>query len=206
MNPQIFDMILSLRSRGISDGTVLGAMESVLREHFVDARYAGDAYADRALPIACGQTLSSPLTTAILTQAANVQMLDKVLEIGTGSGYHAAVLSKMCRRVYSVERYCALMEGAQARLRALGIPNVVMRHSDGRIGWKGQAPFDRIIITAGVAVVPDELLAQLAPGGALVAVVDGMLTVHSKAKVRVTEEALFALPLPPLEPGKAKAL
>ena len=160
----------------------------------------------RTLPIECGQEISAPYDVAIMSQVLALAPQHKVLEVGTGSGYHAAVLAQICKRVYSVERYHALLKQAEARFTALDIVNVVTRHGDGRYGWPGQAPFDRIIITCGVRAMPSSLLAQLAPNGKMVAVADGMLTVASKARTRIEERTVMAVSLPLIEAGKSKIL
>jgi len=130
----------------------------------------------------------------------------KLLEIGTGSGYQTAILSKIVKRVYSVERYKLLISEAEERFKRLGVTNHVIRHGDGRYGWGGQAPFDRIILTCGLRAEPAMLIDQLAPGGKLVAVVDDQLTRYSKARKKVTVETLFPLQIPMIEAGKSKSL
>jgi len=205
-DPGLMDMIMRLRSRGVSDNNVLRSFETIPRKFFVDENMYGEAYDEKSLPLACGQTLSPPLTIARMTQTLAVGEGDKVLEIGTGSGYHAAILSKLCKRVYSVERYKQLVANSEARLRKLDVPNIVIRHGDGRFGWRGQAPFDRIILTVGVRSVPDGLLDQLAAGGRLVAVVDGELTAMDKARTKITETEILPMDLPMIESGKSKAL
>ena len=199
-------MIMRIRGRGISDNAVLRAMELVIRKRFVDQKYWDVAYDEQSLPTSCGQTVSKPLTIALMTQMLELSPEHKLLEIGTGSGYHTAILSKIVRRVYSVERYKQLIREAEERFKALGITNHVIRHGDGRYGWGGQAPFDRIILTCALRAEPAMLIDQLAPKGMLVAVVDGLLTRYSKARKKVTIETLFPLQIPMIEAGKSKAL
>ena len=206
IDPGLIDMIMRVRGRGISDNAVLRAMELVGRKHFVDQKYWDVAYGEQALPTSCGQSLSPPLTIALMTQMLELSPAHKLLEIGTGSGYHTAILSKIVKRVYSVERYKQLIREAEARFQKLGITNHVIRHGDGRYGWGGQAPFDRIILTCALRAEPAMLIDQLAPKGMLVAVVDGLLTRYSKARKKVTIETLFPLQIPMIEAGKSKAL
>jgi len=161
-------LIMQLRRRGISDTRVLRAMELVPREMFVDPAFADQAYADTALPIDCGQTISQPYVVAFMSEMLGVEPGDKVLEIGTGSGYQAAVLSHLCRRVYTVERYRELQKAAADRFAALGIRNVVTIIGDGRLGWPPQAPFDRIIVTAASEEAPESLIEQLKTGGRMI--------------------------------------
>lgn len=205
-DPERIDMIMALRGRGVSDNAVLRAMELVPRRRFLSLQYAPKAYEHKALPIACGQEMSTPYDVAIMTQVLDLKPEHKLLEIGTGSGYHAAVLSQICRRVYSVERYHSLLKAAETCFAELGINNVVTRHGDGRYGWPGQAPFDRILVTCGVRALPGGLMEQLATGGKLVAVADGMLTVASKARTRVEEQEIIPMTLSPIEAGKSKVL
>lgn len=199
-------MIMRIRGRGISDNAVLRAMELVARKRFVDQKFWDVAYEEQSLPTSCGQTLSPPLTIALMTQMLELSPEHKLLEIGTGSGYHTAILSKIVKRVYSVERYKQLIAEAEARFKALAITNHVIRHGDGRYGWRGQAPFDRIILTCALRAEPAMLIDQLAPNGKLVAVVDDQLTRYSKARKKVTVETLFPLQIPMIEAGKSKAL
>ena len=199
-------MIMRIRGRGISDNAVLRAMELVARKHFVAKKHWDVAYEEQSLPTFCGQTLSPPLTIALMTQMLELSPEHKLLEIGTGSGYHTAILSKIVKRVYSVERYKQLIREAEARFQSLGITNHVIRHGDGRYGWGGQAPFDRIILTCALRAEPAMLIDQLAPKGMLVAVVDGQLKRYSKARKKVTIETLFPLSIPMIEAGKSKAL
>lgn len=161
-------LILSLRQQGIVDLRVLGALESIPRERFVPHALAHKAFEDTALPIAGGQTISQPFIVAYMTQALDVGPRHKVLEIGTGSGYQAAVLARLCRRVYTVERRRVLMRQAERLLTDIHIHNVVTRLGDGTKGWPEQAPFDRIMVTAAAPKVPQALIDQLAEGGIMV--------------------------------------
>jgi protein-L-isoaspartate(D-aspartate) O-methyltransferase len=168
-DPRASSLAQELHYEGIRDARVLSAIEAVPRELFVDTPFVHTAYDNTALPIACGQTISQPYVVAYMSEALEVGPTMRVLEIGTGSGYQAAVLSLLCRRVYTVERHKPLLEDAERRFRALRLENVVTRLGDGHIGWSEQAPFDRIMITAAAPRVPPALLDQLAPGGILLA-------------------------------------
>jgi protein-L-isoaspartate(D-aspartate) O-methyltransferase len=161
-------LIMMLRQSGIVDTAVLAAIERIPREAFVPAPFQDQAYENRTLPIGHGQTLSQPEVVAAMTQALELKPRHKVLEIGTGSGYQTAVLSRLARRVYTIERHKALLKEAEQRLATLRRHNIVTRHGDGSLGWKEQAPFDRIIVTAAAAEVPTALVEQLAVGGMLV--------------------------------------
>jgi len=153
---------LALRRRGISDQAVLRAMDEVPREHFVSAELVDSAYADQALPIACGQTISQPYVVAYMTEQLEVEPQHHVLEIGTGSGYQAAVLARLARDVVSIERYRTLADAARERLKTMGFTNVTIIAGDGFAGVPSQAPFDRIIVTAAADEVPEVLVGQLA--------------------------------------------
>ena len=162
-------LILSLRSSGVTEPKVLGVIEKTPRDLFVPELFQERSWEDSALPIACGQTISQPFIVGLMTQGLRVEPRSRVLEIGTGSGYQTAVLSRLCRFVYSVERYRTLMGEAEARLRQLGVTNVFTRFGDGGEGWPEQAPFDRILVTAAAPDEPKTLLSQLKPNGILVA-------------------------------------
>lgn len=162
-------LILALRSQGVTDTKVLNAIQSTPRELFVQDLFLDRAFEDTALPIDCGQTISQPYIVGLMTQALQVEPRHRVLEIGTGSGYQAAVLSPLCRFLYTVERYKPLLEVAEGRFRQLGFTNVFTRLGDGGEGWPEQAPFDRVIVTAAAPGEPKTLLAQLKPNGILVA-------------------------------------
>ncbi len=166
--PAMQRLIAELRNSGITDENVLAAIASVDRERFVTQTFAERAWENTALPIAFGQTISQPLVVAAMTEALRVGPRMKVLEIGTGSGYQAAVLAKLARRVYSVERFKPLSKAAERLLLDLGIYNVVVDINDGSKGWPGQAPFDRIIVTAAAEERPQALIDQLAVGGILI--------------------------------------
>jgi protein-L-isoaspartate(D-aspartate) O-methyltransferase len=157
-----------IAARGLDDPLVLDAMRAVPREDFVPAEERDLAYEDGPLPIGHGQTISQPYIVAAMTAAARVRPGERVLEIGTGSGYGAAVLSKIAAEVYTMERIGALTESAKDRLAALGYDNVHVRSGDGTLGWPEHAPYDAIVVTAGGPSVPPALLAQLKPGGRLV--------------------------------------
>ena len=161
-------LIMQLRRRGIRDTKVLRAIERVPRELFVDEAFADHAYQDIALPIECGQTISQPYVVAFMTEHLELDERHKVLEIGTGSGYQAAVLSHLCRRVYTVERWRELQKAAERRLAKLGITNVTTIIGDGWLGWPPQAPFDRIIVTAAAREAPPALIDQLKIGGRMI--------------------------------------
>lgn len=162
-------LILGLRSGGVSDPAVLSALEKTPRDLFVPELFQERSWEDSALPIACGQTISQPLIVGLMTQALSVDSRSRVLEIGTGSGYQTAVLARIARLVYSLERYRTLLQEAEQRIKTLGILNVITRFSDGFDGWPEQAPFDRILVTAAAPETPRALLAQLKPNGILVA-------------------------------------
>jgi protein-L-isoaspartate(D-aspartate) O-methyltransferase len=157
-----------LRARGIRDERVLAAMGRVPREAFVPETIAHEAYFDCALPIDCEQTISQPIIVAMMTEALQLSGDEKVLEIGTGSGYQAAVLAELAAAVYSIERHAHLANHAQSLLRRLAYRNVFIRTGDGSLGWPEEAPFDRIIITAAADECPPALFDQLAEGGILV--------------------------------------
>ncbi|MFP6741266.1 MAG: protein-L-isoaspartate(D-aspartate) O-methyltransferase [Alphaproteobacteria bacterium] len=161
-------LIMELRREGITDTVVLGAIERVPREQFVPENLIDQAYANTALPIGHDQTISQPSVVAAMTVKLDVGSRMKVLEIGTGSGYQTAVLSPLCRRLYTMERNRQLLREAEARFKALGLTNVVTWHGDGSKGWSNQAPFDRIIVTAAPSEVPTALVEQLAVGGKMV--------------------------------------
>src|SRR5579864_675551 len=148
------EFLLGLRRRGIADQAVLRAMDEVPRAQFVEPDFAGRAYADQALPISCGQTISQPYVVAYMSEQLGVRPHHRVLEIGTGSGYQAAVLSRLAREVVSVERYRTLAEQARARLAALGYDNVEVVRGDGLAGVPGRAPYDRIVVTAAAETLP----------------------------------------------------
>ena len=166
---QLARLILSLRSQGVTDPAVLAAVEATPREIFTPDLFRERAFEDSALPIACGQTISQPYIVGLMTQALSVEPRSRVLEIGTGSGYQAAILSKVARLVYTVERYRTLMKEAEGRFRRLDLTNIIMRFGDGGEGWPEQAPFDRIMVTAAAPEDPKTLLDQLKPQGVLVA-------------------------------------
>jgi protein-L-isoaspartate(D-aspartate) O-methyltransferase len=203
--------LLGLRKRGISDAAVLRAMDEVPREHFVDRPFLDNAYADQALPIACGQTISQPYVVAYMTEHLRVQDDQRVLEIGTGSGYQTAVLSRLAREVISVERYRTLAETARKRLASLGYDNVDVRLGDGLVGVPERAPYDRIIITAAAETIPDALVAELADGGVMLLPLGPHagpqhLVKLTKDAVGITQEELIGVRFVPLLPGKAREL
>ena len=175
--------LFSLRQKGVRDKRVLEAMEAVDRGDFLTGIFAGRAYEDMPLPIACGQTISQPSVVAMMTHALDVQPRDKVLEVGTGSGYQAAILSHLARRVYTVERHKRLVIEARAIFDKLGLVNVTAFTADGSHGLPDQAPFDRIIVTAAAEDAPGPLLAQLRVGGIMVVPVGQSDAVQSLIKV-----------------------
>jgi len=205
------EFLLGLRRHGITDAAVLRAMDEVPREHFVTRENADVAYADQALPIACGQTISQPFVVAYMTAQLALRPEHRVLEIGTGSGYQAAVLSRLAREVVSIERYRTLADSARERLAALGFTNVEVVTGDGLAGVPDKAPFDRIIITAAAEEVPKALVDQLAEGGIMVL----PLGPHSSSQqlVKLTKrgtglerEDLIGVRFVPLLPGMAREL
>lgn len=205
------EFLLSMRRRGIRDVKVLRALEQVPREIFVEAEHAGVAYADQALPIDCGQTISQPFVVATMTEALDVEPSNKVLEIGTGSGYQAAILGMLAKSVVTIERYRTLADLASARLRVLGLKNVTVRVADGSFGAPDEAPFDRIIVTAAASEVPSALFEQLANNGRMVAPVGPASGVQSlrlftKSGGKIEHLDLMSVRFVPLVEGKAQAL
>jgi protein-L-isoaspartate(D-aspartate) O-methyltransferase len=204
------ELVLRMRQSGINDARVVRAMEMVPRRLFVPPHLADQAYADRALPVACGQTISQPYVVAYMTQHLQVGDRHKVLEIGTGTGYQTAILAGLARRVYSVDRYRTLVAAAEGRLASLRISNVTLLTADGYLGWPSQAPFDRILVTAAAEDVPPALCDQLADGGILIAPV-GPIREQKLIRLRRTatgfeRDALLPVRFVPLVPGKAVAL
>jgi protein-L-isoaspartate(D-aspartate) O-methyltransferase len=161
-------LLLELRSAGISDARVLGAIEKTPREMFVPESFQDQAYENVALPIGSAQTISQPYVVALMSERLELTGRVKVLEIGTGSGYQAAILARLARRVFTIERHRALVRAAEQRFAALRLGNIVTLYGDGSKGWPEQAPFDRIIVTAAAREIPAALLDQLAPGGVMV--------------------------------------
>ncbi|MEL7116345.1 MAG: protein-L-isoaspartate(D-aspartate) O-methyltransferase [Pseudomonadota bacterium] len=180
--------LFALRSKGVTDSRVLGAMEAIDRGVFLKGLFSGRAYEDMPLPIACGQTISQPSVVGLMTQALDVQPRDKVLEVGTGSGYQAAILSHLARRVYTVERHRRLIREARAVFDQLELTNVTAITGDGSHGLPDQAPFDRILVTAAAEDPPGPLLAQLRVGGIMVVPVGQSDAVQSLIKATRTDE------------------
>ncbi len=208
-------LVASLRERGISDERVLAAMAQVPREEFLPQGFAFRSYDDDALPIGLGQTISQPLIVAKMTQELQVEAKHKVLEIGTGSGYQAAILALLAGTVFTIERHRPLLRSAKQRFAQLGLKNIAARFGDGMLGWPGGEPFDRIIITAAGGVEPPPvLLEQLAVGGLLVAPLthgEGPLAGQQRlVRIRRTRagfewEEMWPVRFVPLLPGEAKA-
>jgi len=192
------NLIMQLRRRGIRDPKVLRAIETVPRELFVDEAFIDHAYQDIALPIECGQTISQPFVVAFMTEKLALEPTHKVLEVGTGSGYQAAVLSHLCRRVYTVERWRELQKAAEERLARLKINNVTTIIGDGWLGWPPQAPFDRIIVTAAALDAPAALLDQLKEGGRMIIPLGETRDSQSLVQIDKTEEGLVEKPLLPV--------
>lgn len=182
--------LYALRSKGVTDARVLNAMEQIDRGPFIRGLFASRAYEDMPLPIACGQTISQPSVVALMTQALDVSSRDKVLEVGTGSGYQAAILSKLARRVYTIDRHRRLVVEARQIFEDLALSNITAIIGDGSFGLPEQAPFDRIIVTAAAEDPPGPLLAQLKVGGIMVVPVGQSDTVQHPIRVRKTETGL----------------
>ena len=161
-------LIVRLRERGIDDEVVLRWIGSVPRHIFIDEAWAHRAYEDSSLPIGHGQTISQPFIVALMSQLLNESPRQRVLEVGTGSGYQTAILAQICERLFSIERIEALVPRAKERLSALALRNIRLRHGDGHAGWHEEAPFDGIVVTAAPPEVPEALLEQLAVGGRLI--------------------------------------
>ncbi len=205
------EFLLTLRRRGIGDQAVLRAMDEVPRERFVEPQFVGAAYSDQALPISCGQTISQPYVVAYMTEQLKLRPQHRVLEVGTGSGYQAAVLSRLAREVVSIERYRTLAEQARARLSALGYNNVEVVVGDGFAGVPGRAPYDRIIVTAAAEQVPQTLVDQLADDGVmLLPLGEHGGTQHiirlNKSQTGLTRDNLIAVRFVPLLRGQAQEL
>lgn len=192
---------------GVTDERVLHAMSEIPREEFIPSRLRRHAYDDRALGIECGQTISQPLVVALMTQAVAAKPDDIALEVGAGSGYQAAVLSRMCRRVITLEREPALAEHASATLRRLGFDNVEVAVADGSLGWPAESPYDVILVAAAARQVPPALVDQLTDGGRMVIPVDVSpdepqdLRLYSKEGGEVTYRSLFPVLFVPLRVG-----
>ena len=203
--------LLSLRQRGIMDAAVLRALDEVPREYFVEGPFAERAYADQALPINCGQTISQPYVVAYMTEQLGVKPHHRVLEVGTGSGYQAAVLSRLAREVVSVERFRTLAEAARGRLTTLGYDNVEIVVGDGLAGVPERAPYDRIIVTAAAETVPPALVDELAVGGVMVLPLGPhagtqRLVKFTKNEEGLAREDLIEVRFVPLLPGHAREL
>jgi protein-L-isoaspartate(D-aspartate) O-methyltransferase len=202
---------LTLRRRGISDQAVLRTMEEVPREAFVEKGDLAYAYRDSALGIECGQTISQPFVVAYMTEQLGVQRSNRVLEIGTGSGYQAAILSKLCREVVSIERYRTLADGARRRLAKLGYNNVEVILGDGYDVPENLGSFDRIIVTAAMENIPEKLLGRLEPGGVLIAPVGPHHGIQTLVRVSRTatgfdRKELVDVRFVPALPGIAREL
>jgi len=202
---------LSLRRRGISDQAVLRTMEEVPREAFVEKGDAAYAYRDSALGIECGQTISQPFVVAYMTEQLGVQRSHRVLEIGTGSGYQAAILSKLCREVVSIERYRTLADSARKRLAKLGYNNVEVILGDGYAIAENLGSYDRIMVTAAMENIPEKLLGRLEPGGVLIAPVGPHHGIQTLVRVVKTEagfdrKELVDVRFVPALPGIAREL
>ncbi len=192
-----------IKARGIKDKRLLAAMLKVPRHLFVDEALQKEAYDDRPLPIGEGQTISQPYVVALMTEAVNLKGTEKVLEIGTGSGYQAAILGELTKEVYTIEIKKGLAEKAEERLTRLGYKNVRVRYGDGYLGWPERAPFDVIMVTAAAARIPDALVDQLKEGGRFImplgrAAFDQRLTLVTKVKGKLVVEDLGGVAFVPM--------
>jgi len=199
---------MQLRRRGVRDTSVLRAVERVPRELFVDPAFADHAYQDMALPIDCGQTISQPYIVALMTDLLRPKAEDRVLEIGTGSGYQAAVLAKLVKTVYTIEIIAELGQQAAQRLQRLGYENVTVRTADGYFGWEEEAPFDGIVVTAAADHIPPPLIRQLKPGGRMVIpvgsrfMVQQLVLVEKDAEGATTTRQILPVLFVPLTGGR----
>jgi protein-L-isoaspartate(D-aspartate) O-methyltransferase len=203
---QIMQFVYSLRSKGITDSRVLSAMEKIDRADFVKGIFSDRAYEDVPLPILCSQTISQPSIVGLMTQALDIKPRDTVLEIGTGSGYQAAILSLLARRVYTIDRHVQLTKSVQNLYNLLNLNNVTVFTGDGSFGLPEQAPFDRIMVTAAAEDPPGPLLAQLKEGGIMIVPVGQSDTIQKLIKVRRTGagfdyQELFSVRFVPLLEG-----
>ncbi len=205
---------MDLRNAGVSDTRLLSAIERTPRENFVEETFLDQAYANQALPICCGQTISQPIVVGLMTQALEVSDRHKVLEVGTGSGYQAAILSKLARRVYTIERHRDLLALAEQRFKSPNLHNITTMVGDGYKGWPAQAPFDRILVTAAARIVPPDLVAQLSDEGGIMVLPVGDVAGINQEVIRVRKdgkqfksERLFPVRFVPLVqgvPGEAR--
>jgi len=205
------EFLLNLRRSGIMDADVLRAMDEVPREYFVPPEHVAAAYADHALPIPCGQTISQPYVVAFMTEQLAPEPEHRVLEIGTGSGYQAAVLSRLAREVVTVERYRTLAQAARTRFQTLGYGNIEVLVADGMLGAPDKAPYERIMVTAAAAEVPQALVDQLADEGVMLLPLgpDGgpqHIVKVTRRGEEVAREELLPVRFVPLVPGKAREL
>ena len=199
-------LVAHLREKGILDEQVLDAILAIPRHSFMESALRHQAYEDKALPIESGQTISQPYVVALMSQAAFAgSKVETVLEVGTGCGYQTAILAQLAKRVCTIERIGSLQNSAEQRLRSLGFRNIEYRHGDGFVGWKDRAPFDAIVVTAGIGEIPNMLLAQLKRGGRLVIPVgpdgDQQLMVIRKTGDTWTEEQILPVKFVPLLRG-----
>lgn len=183
---------MSLRDQGVTDARVLSAIEQIPRDRFVPEEFQDHSWDDTAIPIELGQTISQPLVVAQMTQALEIDDRQKILEIGTGTGYQTAILSRLCRRVYSIERLKPLLLDAEKRFQQLRLHNITTRHGDGTRGWPEQAPFERILVTAaGAEDPPKDLTDQLAVGGLMLIPLGWGAREHRVVRIRRTSEGLI---------------
>ncbi len=208
---RIANLILRLRRVGVTDARVVHAIEAIPRELFVPAEWRAEAYAERALPIECGQSISAPVIVAMMTAALAVEPQDRVLEIGTGTGYQTAVLARLAAHVFTVDRYRTLVAAAESRFKTLRLTNITARVGDGTDGWPERAPFDRIVVTAAADDVPQALTEQVRIGGVLVMPVGPVDDVQKLMRLERTERGFSETPIAdvrfvPLIPGVAEKL
>ena len=182
--------VFTLRSRGVTNAEVLKAMEATPRIDFLEGIFRERSFEDVPLPIACGQTISQPTVVGLMTQALEVDKRCKVLEVGTGSGYQAAILARLARRVYTIERHRRLARRARELFPRLGLHNITVVHADGSLGLPEQAPFDRILVTAAAEDAPQVLIDQLRKGGIMVLPVGESHAVQTLIRIAKTEDGL----------------
>ena len=211
LEAQKIRLLMHLRRRGITCSRTLAAFESIPREIFIPSTFQHQSYEDMALPIGLGQTISQPQVVAMMTQSLDIDDRHKVLEVGTGSGYQAAILSKLCRRLYTIERHNPLLTQAEERFAEMRLRNMTAMNGDGMKGWSYQAPFDRIIVTAAAhGDIPRDLMEQLAVGGIMVAPVgpndsdQTLVRIKRVAEDCFEKEALFSVRFVPLLPEVAE--